>query len=419
VAQFGPICVQFHPTMTITTELFEPRTDDLLTQLHRVAENPFYSKLYDDHEIDPLEISTLGGFRELPFVTTDDLADAFFAADDRGPFFTPDVTQTFMNPVTGGMMPLFFTESDWERMTETIGNRFRDIGVEDGDVVLVTIGYTPFIAGMLFHDALTEVGAVPVPAGAGDSESGAGLAELLEVNVAIGFPSYIETIAEHTGLSLDVLISVGEPVVYYPDRREELRELVGGADTVADVYGIAEAGTVAAEDDSESGMNVFDEYMIAEVIDSDTGEVVEPGKVGELVLTQLYHEAMPMVRFRTGDLTKLVEENGTLKLPEGVFGRVDNRLKVKGVKVYPDAFEPVLGRTPGVTGNFTIEVTKPDRSTDHVKLYCESADGSEVDLDELASALRKQVLISVDEISLVNDLPHDEHVIDKRSESIT
>lgn len=403
---------------TTTTELYGHRLSELREQLERVATNPFYRELYDDHDVDPTSIDSLGTFRDLPFVTSGDLLEASQQGGGRGPFFSSEVNRTFLTPVGDQLMPLFYTDDDWRRMTQTIGNRFEDIGVGNDDVVLNTIGYTPFIAGMLFQDALSSIGATPVPAGAGDSEGAAGMADLLDVTVVIGFPSYVEKIAEQTDLSVDVLISAGEPVVYYPDRREELRAVVGGADTVADVYGIAEAGTVAAEDDTESGMNVFDEYMIAEVVDPETGASVEPGETGELVLTHLHQEAMPMVRFRTGDVTRLVEEGGALTLPEGVFGRVDNRLKVKGVKVYPGAFEPVVAQHPGLTGNFTIHVSKSG-STDHVRLVCEAVDESAVDLDDLGEAIRRKVHISVNQIELVDELADDEQVVDERSESIT
>jgi len=329
------------------------------------------------------------------------------------------VNRTYMTPVGERLMPLFYTENDWAKMTTTIASRFEDIGIESGDLVLNTIGYTPFIAGQLLHDAMTRIGAVPVPAGAGDSDAAAGLAQLLDVNVAIGFPSYIDKVADQADLDLDLLVSAGEPVVYYPERREQLRQTVGGAETVVDVYGIAEGGTVAAEDASESGMNVFDEYMIAEVIDPETGEAVAPGEAGELVLTHIDHEAMPMVRFRTGDVTRLVEEDGAIKLPDGVFGRVDDRLKVKGVKVYPGAFEPVLGRFGGLTGEYNVVVSKPDGSTDHVKLICQVEPDATVDSDDLLAALDSQVHISVNELELVDTLPYEEQVVDQRTETIT
>lgn len=401
------------------TELYDHRFDQLQEQLHRVSENPFYRELYEDHDLDPAEVSSLEEFQNLPFVTTGQLADTVLAADDQGPFFGPDVNRTYLTPAGEGLMPLFYTEDDWERMTGTIASRFEDIGISDGDIVLNTVGYTPFVAGMLLHRAISKIGAVPVPAGAGDSEGASGLAQLLDVDAAIGFPSYISKVAEQADLSLDILVTAGEPVIYYPDRREELRETVGGAETVADVYGIAEGGTVAAEDASEDGMNVFDEYMIAEVIDPETGDPVEPGETGELVLTHLHQEAMPMVRFRTGDVTRLVERDGRPVLPDGIFGRVDDRLKVKGVKVYPGAFEPVLGRFDGLTGGYTIEVSVSEANTDYIKLICQEAAGTTVDPDELADALQERVLISVDEIDVVEELSNEDRVVDRRSQSIT
>lgn len=401
------------------TDLYGHRFEQLQEQLQHVSENAFYQELYEGSTVDPAEVSSLDEFQELPFVTTGQLSDAVLGADDHGPFFDTDVNRTYVTPAGDGLMPLYYTQKDWDRMTDAIGSRFKEIGIGDGDLVLNTIGYTPFLAGMLMHDGITKTGAVPVPAGAGDSEGAVGLAELYDIDAAIGFPSYIEKVAKQADLSLDVLISAGEPVIYYPERREELREVVGGADTVVDIYGLAAGGTVAAEDDSEDGMNVFDEYMILEIIDPETGEPVEMGESGEIVLTHLNQEAMPMVRFRTGDVSRLVGRDGKPVLPDGIFGRVDDRLKIKGVKIYPGSFEPALGRFDGLTGEYTLEVSQSDTGTDHLKLVCQVGTGGDVNSDDLAAALDKRVLVSVDEIEMVDEITNEERVLDHRSESIT
>ena len=404
---------------TDTTHLYEHRFDELQTQLERIADNDFYADLYADRSVDPTAVSSLAEFQQLPFITADDLGDAFASADDRGPFYDEAVNRSYVTPYENGLMPLFYTEADWDRLTTLIARRFEDIGIGPDDFVLNTIGYTPFIAGQLFHDAISKTGAVPVAAGAGDSESAANLADLYDVTAATGFPSYIEKVAAQTDLSLDTLICAGEPLIYYPERREEMREVVGGAETVVDVYGLAEAGTVAAEDDAEDGMHVFDEEFIMEVVDPETGEAVEPGEIGEVVLTSLHQEATPIVRFRTGDVTKLVAEGDALKLPDGVFGRVDNRLKVKGVKVYPGAVEPVLGQFAGLTGEYTVAVTTAADGTDTVSLTVETADEGGVDMEALLDRVQHQIHISIDEIEAVTELDSEETVVDDRTESIT
>jgi phenylacetate-CoA ligase len=402
-----------------TTHLYEHRFDELQAQLERVQENPYYRELFKEAGIDASEITSLEEFQDLPFISSLSLAAATRAASDRGPFYTPRVNRTFMTPVEEGLSPLYYTEEDWQRMLDTVSDQFENVGITSNDLVLNTIGYTPFMAGLAFHDAVAETGATVVPVGAGDSDTAAQLAEQLDVTVAIGFPSYIEKIAGKTDLDLDILISAGEPVIYYPERRESLREMVGGAETVVDLYGKAEVGPIAVEDAQEAGMRMPDEFMIAEVIDPESGEVLEPGEIGEMVLTHVNFDAMPMVRFRTGDITKIVEVDRKITLPEGVFGRVDNRLKVKGVKIYPDSFEPVLGRFDGVTGEYTIVVRSPPGSSDEITLYCERGEGESVDIEELKSQLKSQVLVSVKEIEIVDEMPYDEQVIDERSESIT
>lgn len=402
-----------------TTQLYEHRLDELQTQLEHIAENEFYDGLYAEHGVDPVSVSSLSDFQRLPFITAEDLGDAFANEAGRGPFYSEQVNRSYVTPYKNGLMPLFYTDQDWDRLTTLIARRFEGIGLGPSDFVLNTIGYTPFIAGQLFHDAISKTGAVPVAAGAGDSESAANLANLYDVTAATGFPSYIEKVATQADLALDTLICAGEPLIYYPERREEIREAVGGAETVVDVYGLAEAGTVAAEDDSEDGMHVFDEEYLLEVIDPESGEAVAPGEIGEVVLTSLHQEATPIVRFRTGDITKLGYDGEAIKLPEGVFGRVDNRLKVKGVKVYPGAIEPVLGQFAGLTGDYTVEVTTTSSGTDRMSLSVQAETDTDVNIGELQDRIQRQIHMSVDQLNLVEKLEHDDVVVDRRSESIT
>jgi phenylacetate-CoA ligase len=409
--------------MTLPTELHAERFDELREQLLTAVELPMYRKLYTDEGVDVTKVSSMEDFQDLPFITADRLAAEYAEGEGRGSFYDNRVDHLFMTPAGDELIPHYFSEDDWEHMTRVIAGHFQRAGLEPDDLVLNCTGYNVFLAGLMFHEVTQQAGAVPVPVGAGNSEQAARMAEKLDVDALIAFPSFAEKIASSGNLSVDLLVSSGEPVINYPERREELRELVGGEATVVDLYGIAEAGPVACECEYEDGMHIDRNQVVPEVIDPGTGDLVETGKTGELVLTHLNRDVMPMIRLRTGDVTTLVEREcecgQSLTMPRGVYGRIDNRVKVKGVKVFPDSITPVLTSFPGLTSEFTFEITKPKGDTDRVTIHCETSDAGAVDEEELCKALLDELLITPDAVELTSSLDEEETVVDRRSTSIT
>lgn len=402
--------------------VYESKESKLQDQLDRAAELPFYRDLYAEADVDVSDVSTVADIRELPFITPEMLAKRTDASG-RGPFYSEQCDRVFMTPAGEGLIPTYFSECDWERMTSTIADHFHRAGVDPGDLMLNCTGYNLFLAGLMFHDVALQAGSIPVPTGAGNSEQAANVGAQLDVDGIIAFPSFAEKIANTADLSVDTFVSSGEPVIYYPERRKELKEMFEGDTTVVDLYGIAEAGPLACECKHENGMHIDPDHVVVEVIDPETEEPVELGEPGELVVTHLNRVAMPMVRLRTGDVTKLVERECdcgmSLTLPEGVFGRVDNRVKVKGVKVFPDAITPVLARYPGMTGEFLFEISRPEGSTDRVKIVCETDGPIDADEDEISTALKDEILVSPDVIEFREDVDTEDPIIDERKESIT
>jgi phenylacetate-CoA ligase len=208
------------------------------------------------------------------------------------------------------------------------------------------------------------------------------------------------------GASVDTFVGAGEPFTSIPGLREDVKEALD-AETAVDYFGTRQILPVAAETAAEDGLHVSDEYAFVEVIDPDSGEVLPYGERGELVVTHLQKEGCPLVRYRTGDLTEWEERDGEVVLPDGVIGRTDNRLKVKGVKLYPESLGTVLAGFGGLSGEFRLEVTRPS-STDEIKLVVEG----EADVGELASAVKERLLVAPDDIELVDDIDetgvHDE-----------
>jgi phenylacetate-CoA ligase len=394
---------------------FEHKLDELREQLQRVSGIPFYEEHFAD--VDPAGVASIEAFRELPFMTTGDLVEEYDARPPHGSFFSEDVRQVNMTPAGEQLLPEFNTERDLDRLAESFADQFRSQGIGEGDVFLNCTTYTVFLGGLASHIGLQAAGAAVVPVGGGDSEQAAHLARRLDADGMLAFPSFGLKIAEQADVDLDVFVGGGEPFTSVPGLREEVREAFGGDTTVVDTYALSEIIPVAAECEHENGLHVADDYVLVEIIDPETDEPVAPGERGEVVLTHLQKEAMPLIRYRTGDLTRLVDEEcacgRSLTLPNGVFGRVDSRLKIKGVKFYPDAVGPVLTEFPGLTGEFLVEASRPNE-TDHLKINVEVGEGGTVDGEAVREALETDLLVGIDDVELVETLDTEGNVHDKR-----
>jgi phenylacetate-CoA ligase len=403
--------------MTTTLDIWDDHLDDLGSQVAAVADQPFYRDHYADAAVDPTGIDSLEAFAQLPFTTTADIQGDVNEHPPMGSLYDPAVTQVNLTPTSQGLMPEPNTEADLDRMAAALADQFAAAGIDEGDVVVQCLGYNLFIGGWAMHLGLQALGAAVVPAGPGESEQTAGLVDQLEADAMIANPSFALKVASQADLEIDTFVGAGEPFTSVPGKREEVRDAFVGDPTVVDLFGLSELLPVAAECEHETGLHVAEDYVIVEVIDPETEAHVDLGERGEVVLTHLAKDAMPLIRYRTGDLTVLDEVDcacgRTATLPNGVYGRVDNRLKVKGVKLYPDGIRPVLTAFPALTGDFQIELTR-DSGVDRFALTCEAADPTTVDTDELAAAIEAEILLAPDSLGLVETLDSDTTVVDHR-----
>jgi len=401
--------------MKTTLDLFEHRTEALAEQLASLADHPFYKERFGD--VDLSLVSSLEIFAELPFTEAANFASDFEAAPPFGTHHSGDVVQMNLTPAGDSLMPEFNTDDDLDRMASALADQFERIGLGPDDVVLQCLGYELFIGGWAMHLGLQAAGVTVLPFGPGDSEQAADLARRFEATGMVANPSFGRKIAEQGEVKLDIFVGGGEPFTSVPGKREEVRAAFAGDPTVVDLFGLSEAIPVAAECRHENGLHVADDYILVEIIDPETGAHVAPGERGEAVLTHLEKDAMPLVRYRTGDLTTLVESEcecgRSLTLPAGVFGRVDNRLKVKGIKFYPDSIRPVLTQFPELTGEFTVELSRSS-GTDVVDIRCRAGDPRVVSVSELSEALAEELLITPDTIEVETELQTDQQVVDNR-----
>jgi phenylacetate-CoA ligase len=374
-------------------------------QLERVTEHDLYAEKFAEADVDPAALDSWADFRNLPFITAEELEADFEAEPPTGSLYDGAAMVTF-SPMGDDLQPVFDSASDLEHQASVNADLFERVGIEPGDRVVNTFGYQLFGTGYVIHRGLEELGAEVFPLGPGDSDQAAGTIEQFDVDVLIGNPSFALKVGEAGG-EVDTFVGAGEPFTSVPGRREAVKDALG-AETATDYFGTRHIMPVAAETDDEDGLHVVTDYAIVEIVDPDTGEVLEEGERGEVVVTHVQKEGLPLVRYRTGDLAELEVRGDEVVMPDGVIGRTDERLKVKGVKVYPESIETVLASFEGLTGEYRIEVDQPD-STDRLTIICEG----EAEADELLAALGDRLIITPDEVRLVDDL-EEGGVVDNR-----
>ncbi|WP_255193922.1 phenylacetate--CoA ligase family protein [Natronobeatus ordinarius] len=378
---------------------------DLRDQLERVSASELYRQTFEEAGIEPSAIETWEDFQAVPFTTADDLKADLEANPPEGSL-SPRGAMLSFSPLGDDLAPMFDTKADLEYEAEANAAVFERMGIEEGDRVLNTFGYELFGTGYLIQRGLEELGAEVIPAGPGESAQAAETISTYGVDALIGNPSFALKVAEAGG-EVDVFVGAGEPFTSIPGYREEVKAALS-CETAVDYFGTRHVLPIAAETSEEDGLHVVDEYAIVELVDPDTGESLPPGERGEVVVTHRRKEGFPLVRYRTGDLAELEARDGELVLPDGVIGRTDERLKVKGVKLYPESIPAVLAAFDGLTGEFRLEVSRPE-STDYLKVVCEG----EADEDELAAALADRILISPNELAFVDEL-EETGVVDER-----
>lgn len=411
-----------------TPDQSEELIDQLQNAVSFMADFEFHSEQLSKAGLSPMDIDLIETFQEIPFMTPKDLAEDYrqnppfgeMIPDDQSVIrcnFTP-------NPHMEQRMPVPYTRQDLNLNEQGAADAFRSMGVTENDVVLNTASFTPYPAGWLGAMATETIGATHLPTGPGDTDEQIDIIDRYEVTTIYGFPSFLMQIASEA--DSDVLDSVqrvlctGEPFTAIEGYRQDMIDAYGGDIVATDAYGLAEfrAGLVAYETGAMDGMYIPDDRVFIEVIDPDTEKPVDRGEKGELVVTSLAEHSHPVLRLRTGDLTSFEKRDGDYLLPEGVFGRVDDMRKVKGVKVYPTEIQMFLAGVDGVdASNVQFRVSRPGGKTDHFSATV-NADPQVVDRDDLISGIRSIANISVDELVIDDNFElgdDDEVLVDERS----
>ncbi|NLI95699.1 MAG: phenylacetate--CoA ligase [Synergistaceae bacterium] len=338
--------------------------------------------------VTPEDIRKPEDLRRLPFTTKQDMRDAYptglLACDKR-----ELVRYHASSGTTGKPTVVAYTRNDIASWTECMANCLETAGVTADDTFQVILGYGLFTGALGFHYGAEAIGAAVVPTGGGFTERQILLMEDLGTTVLTSTPSYALHLAElirerniRERIPLRMVILGGE--AWSEAMRERIEKEL---DVVAiDSYGLSEiiGPGVAMECGCRSGLHLNSRHFLAEIIDPATGEVLPEGEEGELVITTLTKEAMPLVRYRTRDLTRIIPGpcpcgRTGIRLAR-VKGRSDDMLIIRGVNVYPSQVEALLARIAGLSLNYQLEVTEKDYLKE-LTVHCES----EAALDEEAS----------------------------------
>ncbi len=322
--------------------------EKLNRQLLQVSGDPFYQQRLGQTAV---QINSIADFEQLPLVEQGAFAvDAYAETTPRGSFYNEEIVRINLTPSAQGLRPVYLTRNDVQNVAKINAETLRDAGVTEQDIAITTLSYSLFPAGMMIHEGFEALGAKMIPVGPGDSERTRALIEQWGVTVLYGNPSFALKLAEDGIENIRVLFAGGEPFSAIDGYKDGLRQKMGSDTVLIESYGLAECTPFARECRFETGMHIVEEWLYVEVIDPITGDVLPHGQVGELVVTHLEKEAMPLIRYRTGDLAMLERSpcgcGRSLTIKGGIRGRVGSMKKVKGVKVYPEQIRALLDDYP-------------------------------------------------------------------------
>ncbi|MEU0287050.1 phenylacetate--CoA ligase PaaK [Streptomyces sp. NPDC052492] len=367
--------------MTQATDLLDPaerldldglralQLERLRGSLRHAYENvPFYRESFDKAGIHPDDCRSLSDLARFPFTTKADLRENY----PYGMFAVPRERIRRLHAssgTTGRPTVVGYTENDLSMWADMVARSLRAAGGRPGDIAHVAYGYGLFTGGLGAHYGAERLGCTVIPASGGMTSRQVTLIQDLKPSVIMVTPSYMLTLLdefERQGVdprstSLRVGVFGAEP--WTERMRQEIEERF--AIDAVDIYGLSEViGPGVAQEcvETKDGLHIWEDHFFPEVVDPLTGEVLPEGEQGELVFTSLTKEAMPIVRYRTRDLTRLLP--GTARVfrrMEKITGRSDDMVILRGVNLFPTQIEEIVLRTPGVAPHFQLRLTTRGR----------------------------------------------------------
>ena len=365
---------------------------------------PSYRNRMDEAGVKPEQIRTLDDLRRLPFTYKADFRDNYpmglFAVDKKELVRFHASSGTTGKPTVVG-----YTRNDLDMWLENVARIACMGGATADDVAQISFGYGTFTGALGLHGGLEKIGASVIPMSSGNTKKQIMFLQDMGVTLLVATPSYALHLGEEIrarGLDpeKDLKVHIGlfggegmtEPM------RDEMHKVWGQRFLCTQNYGMSElcGPGVAGECEELVGMHVNEDWFIPEIIDPKTEEVLPPGERGELVVTCLGKEALPLVRYRTGDMTRLMYEpcrcGRTTVRMENISGRADDMLVIRGVNVFPTQIEEVLLQIPEIGPHYEILVERKNRldvMTITVELVDDRLLDSYAQLSELEMKIRK------------------------------
>jgi len=333
-------------------EILKLQQDRLLSILKHAYYNvPFYKTVFDKNNISPKDITSLNDLQRLPFTTKADM-QASYPYDMFAIPLDKVVRIHSSSGTTGQPTVVGYSRRDLDTWSELIARLLTAGGVTQKDIVQIAFGYGLFTGGFGLHYGVEKVGAAVVPVSSGNTERQLMIMRDFKTTGLVCTPTYALYLAEAIeeakidpdDLYLRVGMFGGEP--WTEAMRIEIESRLGISAT--DNYGLSEVmgPGVSLECQCKKGMHISEDHFIAEIINPDTGEVLPHGSVGELVLTTLTKEAIPVIRYRTRDIASIIDEpcecGRTFLRMTKPQGRTDDMLIIRGVNVFPSQIETVL-----------------------------------------------------------------------------
>lgn len=363
---------------------------------------PFYKQKFDEKGVKPEDIKSLEDLQKLPFTVKDDLRDNYPFGMVAVPM--KDVVRIHSSSGTTGIPTVVaYTRNDLVMWSDLLARVITGAGVTNEDIVQIAFGYGLFTGGFGLHYGMERVGASVIPISSGNTERQIKIMRDFGTTALVATPSYalyMAEVAKEMGLKDQLKLRVGlfgaEP--WSENMRKEIENAWGIKAT--DNYGLSEVMGPGVSGDCQCfcGMHIAEDCFIPEIIDTKTGEVKGPGEEGELVITALTKEALPIIRYRTKDITSLNYEKcacgRTHVRMRKTVGRYDDMLVIRGVNVFPSQIESVLMACEDVNPHYRLLVDRVgylDTLDVEVEVSEKAFTGSTRDLDNLTKKIKHDI----------------------------
>jgi phenylacetate-CoA ligase len=347
------------------------------TLQHAYDQVPHYRQAFDAKGVHPSDCKTLADLAKFPFTAKSDLRANY----PFGLFAVPRdqiVRIHASSGTTGKPTVVGYTQGDIDRWADLVARSIRAAGGRRGDMVHVSYGYGLFTGGLGAHYGAERLGCTVIPMSGGQTEKQVQLIEDFKPDIIMVTPSYMQVIVEEfrrqgkdpSAMSVKVGIFGAEP--WTEEMRRDI-ERSAGIEAV-DIYGLSEVmgpGVASECVETKDGPVIWEDHFYPEIIDPHTGEVLPDGSEGELVFTTLTKEALPVIRYRTRDLTRLLPPTArSMRRMGKIVGRSDDMLIIRGVNLFPTQIEELVLQQGQLSGHYQLVVSR-DGHLDEVLVRCE------------------------------------------------